>query len=356
MTEPQHPRGDRPAYTLPAPPPRPRARPLYWLFVLLLVAGAGYGVWRGWQWTMGTLDALSTQQELLARQDRDLAALRAQAAELASRQTDLSGAVSRNGAEIAGLAGRIDDSQQAMARLSDTVDGGRARLQLAAVEQLLLMANDRLLLAHDSATALRALDLADQRLALLNDPRLFRVREALAQERAALTRLAITDTTGLTLSLSQLSQRVGDLPLRARARDRFEIAATAQEAPAEPGALARMWHAVRTALENLFTVRRSDGPGPRLLAPEEEALVAQILRLKLDGARLGLLAGDTRTFHQLVGEAGGWLEQYYDETDPNVGAARAELRRLEGLKLAGEAPDLTRSLTLLRAHLGAAPR
>lgn len=356
MTETQHPSGDRPVYA-PLPPPPPRGgRPLFWLLVLALLAALGYGGWRAWQWATGTLGAVSTQQELLARQARELASLRAEADELSSRQTDLSAAVRRNGADIAGLNGRLEDSEQATARLGETVEGGRVRVQLAAVEQLLLMANDRLQLAHDSAGALKALDLADQRLALLNDPRLFRIREALAQERAGLATLTLPDYTGVMLALAEVSRRLPDLPLRARARDRFDAAAeTAAPAP-DVGALERVWLAVRTALSNMFALRRSDGPRPRLLAPEEEALVGQILRLKIDGARLALLAGDARTFRELAVEAGAWLERFYDETDPNVRAARAELGRLGALKPVPEMPDISRSLALLRAQLGAAPR
>jgi len=352
MTENQHPSGDRPVYT-PLPPARRRGRPLFWLLVLLLVAATGFGLWRGYRWTMGTLDAVSTQQELLARQARELGALRAQAEELASRQTDLSAAVRRNGTDI---AGRLDDSQQAMARLSDTVEGGRTRLQLAAVEQLLLMANDRLQLAHDSGTALKALDLADQRLALLNDPRLFKVREALAQERAALATLTLPDYTGLALSLTELGRRLPELPLRARARERFEGDAEPAAPPPDAGVLGRIWAAVKTALSSMFAVRRNEGAVPRLLAPEEEALVTQILRLKVDGARLALLAGDTRTFRELAGEAASWLSRYYDESDATVRAAQAELQRLAGLKMAAEMPDISRSLALLRGQIGASPR
>ena len=355
MTESQHPSGDRPAYA-PPPPARRGGRPLFWLFVLLLLAGTGLGLWRGYHWAVGKLEAVSTQQELLARQARELAALRAQAEELASRQTDLSAAVRRNGTDLATLGGRIEDSQQAMARLSDTVEGGRTRLQLAAVEQLLLLANDRLLLAHDSGTALKALDLADQRLALLNDPQLFRVREALAGERAALATLALPDYTGLALTLTELSRRLPTLPLRARARDRFDAGAEPVAPPPAAGTLERLWAAVREALSSMFTLRRNDGTQPRLLAPEEEALVLQVLQLKVEGARLALIAGDTRTFRNLADEAAGWLTRYYDPTDPNVRAALAELQRLAALKMAPELPDISRSLALLRSHLGTAPR
>jgi uncharacterized protein HemX len=356
MTDNQHPSGDRPVYAQPPRAPRRGGRPLYWLGVLVVVTAVGYGGVRAWRWTAGTLQAVSRQQEVLARQERELATLREQAQALAGRQTELSAAVQRSGTELAALGGRVEHGQQAMARLSDTVEGGRTRLQLAAVEQLLLMANDRLLLAHDGATALRALELADQRLALLNDPGLFKVREALAQERAALTALALPDTAGLALALTEQGRRVPQLPLRARARARFDADADSDAPPPQAGTLQRLWLGVKTALASLFTVRRSAGPGPRLLAPDEEALVAQILQLKIDGARLALLAGDTRTFREMAGEAAAWLTRYYDETDANVRATHAELQRLAQTRLGGDPPDISRSLTLLRAQLGAASR
>lgn len=356
MTDNQHPNRDRPVYR-PVPPPRGRrSRPLFWLLMLFVLAGAAYGGWRGWHWTRGTLDAVATQQELLARLSREVQALRAQAEDLASRQTDLSAAVRRNGVDLAAIDGRLEGSEQAMARLSDTVEGGRARVHLAAVEQLLLMANDRLLLAHDGPGALKALDLADQRLALLNDPRLFRVREALAQERAALANLALPDYTGLALSLSQLSQRAPRLPLRGRVPERFAGTTEPEPPPPDAGTFGRLWAAVKAALSSMFTLRRSEGAAPRLLPPGEEALVAQVLQLRIDGARLALLSGDGRAFRELIGQAAAWLTEYYDASDLDVRATLAELRRLEGAPIATALPDISRSLALLRSHLGATPR
>jgi uroporphyrin-3 C-methyltransferase len=138
--------------------------------------------------------------------------------------------------------------------------------------------------------------------------------------------------------------------------EHFETSAAPAAPAAADGALARLWHGVKTALANIFALRRSDAPRPRLLAAEEEALVAQILQLKLEGARLALLAGDGRTFGELLVAARAWLDQYYDETDPAVRAAVAELERLRAMNLAPPLPDISRSLAQLRTVAGAASR
>lgn len=366
MSEPEKTPGPR----APEPPPLPaglaarrQARaaartgnPLGWLLVLVLLAAAGYGLWHGWQWGAGALEAVSAQQELMARLGRDVQNLRAQADELASRQTDLAQAVQRNGQSIASLDGRVEDGVEAVARLSDTVEGGRVRVQLAAVEQLLLMANDRLLLAHDAASALRALDLADQRLARLSDPRLHAVREALSIERAALTRMALPDTTGLALALGDIQKRAATLPLRVRVPAHFETPPEVAPAAPEPSWWARTTAALRGALAGIFALRRDERGAPRLLAPDEAALVGQILELKLEGARLALLARDGLAFRELTGAAHAWLAQHYDAQDAEVKLALAELERLGAQTLAPAPPDISRSLTLLRAQLGAIVR
>jgi uroporphyrin-3 C-methyltransferase len=353
MSEPDKPSDARTVHV----PPRAAARganPLTWLLVLALFAAASYGLWRGWQWGLGTLEAVSGQQELIARLGREVQGLRAQADELASRQTDLSQAVQRNGVDLATLGGQVEDSNQAVARLSDTIEGGRTRVQLAAIEQLMLMANDRLLLAHDANSALRALDLADQRLARLADPRLFPIREALSQERAALTALVLPDTTGFALALGDIQKRAATLPLRVHVPAQFDA-----EPPAvapEPTGLARFAARVKAALSQIFSLRRDPRGAPRLLDPDEAALVGQILELKLEGARLALLARDGLAFRELTGAARDWLAQHYDTTDTDVQLALKKLDDLYGQALAPAPPDISRSLTLLRAQLGAVTR
>lgn len=365
MSEPEKPSGER---IVPVPTPdrstRGQARaaarganPLAWLLAVVLLAAAGYALWRGWQWSTGTLEAMAGQQELIARLGREVQGLRAQADEIATRQTDLSQAVQRNGVDLATLGGRLEDSDQAVARLNETVEGGRTRVQLAAVEQLMLMANDRLQLAHDANSALRALDLADQRLARLSDPRLFPVREALSKERAALTAMVLPDTTGFALALGDIQRRAATLPLRVHVPAQFE--ARPAEPPAAPEAswLGRIGSGMKTALSKIFALRRDERDGePRLLRPDEAALVGQILELKLEGARLALLARDGLAFRELTGAARAWLAQHYDPGDSDVQLALKKLDELHAQSLAPAPPDISRSLTLLRAQLGTVSR
>ena len=360
MSESDKPAGGPPPAALP-PPPRAAARtgnPLRWLFTLVLLGAAGYGAWFGWQWTTATLEAVSTQQELLARLGREVQGMRAQTEELSTRQTDLAQAVQRNGQEIASLGGRLQDSDEAVARLNETVEGGRTRIQLAAVEQLLLMANDRLLLAHDASSALRALDLADQRLARIADPRLLPVREALSTERAALTTFALPDVTGYALALGDIQKRAATLPLRVHVPEQFEPRpepAATPEQP-EPGWFGRMVRAVKGMLASIFSLRRDDRAAPRLLSPQEAALVGQILELKIEGARLALLARDGLAFRELTTASRTWLAAHYDVDDADVQFALRELDRIGAQTLAPSPPDISRSLTLLRGHLGAIVR
>lgn len=324
-------------------------RPFKWLLVLALLGALGYG---GWQWAVTAWEGASSQAVLVARLDDEVKALRARADELTRRETDLALSVQHGSSELATLGARVDAGEQRLAHLGDTVEGGRTRLQLASVEQLLLSASDRLQLAHDNGGALQALDAADQRLAQINDPRLFKVREALTQERSALAAAGVPDTTGAALALGELLRAAPKLPLRGRVPERYETPEAPPAAPEGGSALSRIWAAVKTALSRIFALHRRAGPPPRLLPPEQQALVMQVFQLKLEGARLALLAKDGRTLHELADGAREWLDLYYEESEPAVKAAAAQLDRLRAMNLTPAVPELGRSLALLRGVLG----
>ena len=327
------------------------------LLLLALAGGAGYGGWRVWHANHETEDTVAAQEALIIRLSRQLSEAQSGIEQLRDRQSDLTDALHQNADDVAKLQSHDQDLDQAMQHLSADLKGGRVRAQLIGVEQLLLLANDRAQLAHDARGAVAALQLADERLSALAEPRLFEVRKAIADERAALQALPLADRGSAALSLSGLIGRAASLPLR----DHPQAAAPAGESAATPGSFspswgARGWASLRELLSAVFIVHRTDKPVDRLLPPEQEALVKQLLALKLESARSALLLGDTASFRSALDGATQWLGDYYRAEDPAVSAARAELERLRGLELDPPLPDLSRSVGLLRAYLDAMPR
>lgn len=327
----------------------------FWLSLLFLiaVAAAGYGLWRYTEQLQATIARQNAQLQQMAQ---GLNALEVQTDRMERRQSDLANAGQRVASRLAEFDSRIQAHDDLVGDLSEELSGGRARFQLAIIEQLLVLANDRLLLARDITAAQAALDVADSRLADLRDPRLFPVRQALAQERTALRAVPVPDTTGAALTLASLIARAPRLPLAARVAEHFDAPRPQQIVVDEATPWQRFAGSVRQALSSLFTVRRNAGPSPRLLDAEQEALIVEILALKLEGARMALLRGDAVSFRDLCESATRWLNDYFRAEDPGVIAAQAELERLLPLDLAPPLPDIGNSLGLLRAQMEPAPQ
>lgn len=350
-----------PAFASPASPrpeaSRKRGGLLGFVIVLLLALGAaGAFGWLWWEQREQQEREATLHETLLQKLDSRIAALETVGGEQATRLADQSRLVDRNGTDIAALQSRIEDTLALMSRISEDLSGGRTRFQLASVEHLLVLANDRLQLERDVKSALIALDGADASLARLSDPQLFPVREALAQERAALRAVPVPDLASTALTLSSLVERVPSLPLVSHAPSQFE-SSDARESGAPDSAASgwrRLVQAVQTAARSLFTIRREDNAkAMRLLPPEAEAVIYHVLTLKLEAARVALLTGNTVALREEARSASEWLDAQFKADDPGALAMKGELERLQSVELQPPLPDISRSLTALRARLDA---
>ena len=334
--------------------PRRRGGGILLLLVLLLSAAAGLLGWQWWEQRNRNLQLEAAHAAQVNGLDARLAGLESLMGEQSTRLADQSRASDRNGTEIATLQSRIEDTLGLMSRISEDLSGGRTRFQLAATEHLLVLANDRLLLQRDVRSALIALDAADARLALLSDPQLFPVREALAEERTALRAVPLADLASASLTLSSLIGRVSTLPLQSHAPSQFQSPDTRNSSAADRASdgWRRMLAAVKTAVSSLFTIRREDNArAMRLLPPEAEAVVYHVLALRLEGARVALLSGNTVAMREQLRSAVEWLDAQFKKDDPGALAMKAELERLQGLELSPPLPDISRSLATLRTRL-----
>lgn len=328
------------------------------LLVLSLLVAAGILGWQWWQQRGQLAQQLGAHALDLQRMTQQIGELQAQLGETATMQSDLARVSDRNGTEIAALQSRIDDSLALMSRISEDLSGGRRQFQLSSVEQLLVLANDRLLLQRDVKSALLALDHADARLAQLSDPQLFAVREALARERTALRAIPQPDLASAALTLSSLIERIPRLPLGSHAPAQFKSPGARESAAIDnsPSGWSRLVETVKAALQSLFTIRREENARAlRVLPPEAEAVVYMVLTLKLEGARVALLTHNTVALREELRSANAWLGTEFKSDDPGVLAVRAELDRLQNLDLTPPLPDISSSLALLRERLEARP-
>lgn len=340
-----------PAAVTPAPR---RGRGLLWLLLLAVLAALIGGGWMLWHKLEATTETLEAEDALIRRLSQQLRAVEADANQLARRQDDAEGASQRNAAAINGLQAQQQAALKSIEALDATLQGGRARFQLAAVEELLLLAHDRVALSKDVTSAVTALELAEARLAALADPRLLPVREALSSERLALLAAPRPDLTGAALALGSLLERSASLPLRARVPSRFDAVAAVETAEPEKSPTAsewpaRLWAGTKAALGAVFRIQREARPVDRLLPPEQEALIHTLLALKLEGARLALLRQEPTSTRDLIDGALRWLDLYYVAGDARVLATRAELERLRTLDLNPALPLPTKALEKLRA-------
>ena len=329
---------DPPAHaTSPAPPapttPRRRSSALAWLLLLVLLPVAATLAWRGWQAeTSARRAADGAERARVEALEQRVSSLRegqqAQAQRL--QQAEATNRLLRE--ELIGLGQRaalVEDSVQRLA--NPGFDAARA-LRLDEVELLLAQGQQRLLLSGDADGARRAYALAAQLLDGIADPAWLDLRQALAQERAAL-------------------EALGDDP-RAVAAGRLEaFAAALSTLPREPAAApgpAPWWS---QAMARLVDVRPSADAAA--VDPADRAAAMAALQLELTLAQAAIARGDRPAHRAALARIDAWLLRLW----PASGLRARQRQALQALReqpLVLELPTLGSTLAQLRQQRGTA--
>lgn len=320
------------------------------LVVALSAAGGGVYLWQQ------QLQSRQQQQVTIDLLGKDLKRL---GAELRDNRGTLTEADSRLRSELTGqqqrLASEFKVVTAALERLRIQVGRDQESWRIAEVEYLLQLANQRLQLAGDHTTAIKALEAADRRLADLADPRLLGVRQGLVAELQQLHRYASLDRERVALELGAEIRAVATLPLQQQQFTRSPSGA-GSDTPATEGVplTQEEWRkagsAIWDALKGLVTIRHNGETARPLLAPDQQRFLRLNLQLKLETARLALLEGSQALYHASLNEAVEWLEHYFDMAQEGVVASHATLQRLAPLTIAPPRPDISGSLHSLRQH------
>ena len=347
--------------TLASADERPMAKPksgralaaLALLIALLAAAGAGYVFWQWWQaereaaandWQGALATALDETAQARTAADTARAELQRALGELRARDSEVAQLLAESTRQREALAA-------ALASQTGAAKTAPGTWRVAEAEYLLRIANHRLLMERDASGARHLLQLADDILREAEDFAFHDVRALLAEEITALARFTDADVQGVFLRLEAIKGSLGQLPLRLP----DYIAATGGESneqtdavspPAEPTS---MWATLAQRLTGLVRFRQHQGDARRPLLPPKQANYLHMnLRLALDRAQLAALRHDAEVFRVSLTEASEWLATFVDARGPAATNMAAELNELLQTNLAGELPDISRSLARLR--------
>ena len=328
-----------------APPQRPGilvSRGL--VYVLLAVAGLALAASAMlWQ-------KLSNIQEQLGRQSADSGATAVEARTLAKQAQEVARETAARQAlndtrlsEVALQRSQVEELLQSFSRSRD-------ENLVVDIESSLRLAQQQAQLTGSVEPLLAELRSADKRLDRAAQPRLSRVRAAIARDIDRVRAASVTDVPGLLVKLDELARQVDELPLANAVAP--SGAAAAPRKPASAPVL-QWWQRaladVRDEARGLVRVSRIDQPEAVLLAPEQAFFLRENLKLKLLNARLGLLSRQTESARSDVAGAAAALRKYFDPAARRTQVAMALVQQVQSQLRAVELPRIDETLAVLTA-------
>lgn len=293
---------------------------------------------------------------------------------LASNATEVARTVSSVTEQAANINQQLGQLQEQTVASQRNVDGLQERLTqsirqvqaqqvisekdwlLAEAEYLLRLANQRVLMEQSATGALALLRSADEILRQADDVALYPVREALAEDIAALDAVPRLDTEGVFLRLSALNARVSDLRMTP-VTDRQQLPDLLEEMT--PEAVRDTWGAgaknalssAMSKLDQLVVIQHRDEPVEPLLSPEQTYYLQQNLHLMLEQAQHALLQRRQGAYSHSLEKASHWIADYFEPSDATTQSLLRGIDELKAVEVAPEVPSINASLDALQTHI-----
>jgi uroporphyrin-III C-methyltransferase len=299
--------------------------------------------------TVGALTlAWSTQQRLksiesqLVKRQQDSAVESGEARTLARSADTLA---RESAAKVSLLDARVAETVMQRSQFEDLIQSlmrSRDENVLSDVESAIRVATQQTAITGSAEPLVQVLRQADERLARHNQPRLERVRRAVAQDLERTRAAGVIDLSVLTIRLDEVIRQVDELPLLSEPGSRAGLAAKANPNTNPPAAAASAAGSVPGAMNwlshlgqnfwqearSLLRVTRIERAEAMLLAPEQAYFLRENLKLRLLNARLALLSRQFDTAQADMREALQALDLYFDRSAKRTQGASASLRQV----------------------------
>jgi uroporphyrin-3 C-methyltransferase len=237
------------------------------------------------------------------------------------------------------MQGRLLATEAALAGMSaQDLDAG-GELDLAEVDYLLRLANERLKLFSDPLAADQALEIADMHLAAMDNPMYLGVRKEIATARGELAAVNMPDYVGITSQLDAIQEFTASLPFRG-------LAPVNQES--EPEVDTGWWEKVKSVFSNLVTIRRSTVEENERISLEDKDYIRQRLWLQLEIAHLSLMRREQAAFRNSLEQVRETLSTWFDSGDGAYQSANRGIDELLALEIEVDVPDISAPWATIR--------
>ncbi len=247
--------------------------------------------------------------------------------------------------EISQLRTQLADLQ---AQQSSASNETSQEWKILEAEYLLGIASQKLQLEGDIATAITQLQVADQALLNSGSVSVFAVRQAIAAELQQLRNIEAIDRTGIYLQLDSLLTEMTSIDLLNSMGAEFENRRNAESQSPQSDANANSY--LDTSLEflgSIFIWRKWEDTPQAMLAPGQDELIKQSIRLMLEQAQLALLMRDNKLYQQALAKSKDWFQRYAVADSAQGRTLSAALDQLANYDIDPALPLLNQSLSLI---------
>lgn len=247
--------------------------------------------------------------------------------------------------EMDRLKAQLADLQAAQLSTTDATD--RAWKILEA-QYLVGIASQKLSLEGDVLTAIAQLESADQALVDSGSSSVFAVRQAIASDLQQLRNIEILDREGVYLRLDNLLAEMENIDLLNSMRTEFENRRNLESQPLQLGSDANgLLDSSLEFLGSIFVWREWEETPEAMLAPGQDDLIKQSLRLMLEQAQLALLMRDNSLYQQAMAKSQDWFQRYAVADSTQGQAITAQINQLREIDINPLLPALSQSLSLI---------
>ncbi|MEC9375209.1 MAG: uroporphyrinogen-III C-methyltransferase [Pseudomonadota bacterium] len=210
----------------------------------------------------------------------------------------------------------------------------------------LQLANSQALLNRNASLAAKALELADEKLMSVNDPRILAVRALLSDEIISLRARPKIDNEGIVFRLQSLTTQLKDWPFRFSLRKEFRPGAKKID-PKLDG-----WQRFKATLTSVFSsilsVRKAENiDSLDQFDSTHRLIIVENIKAELQIARLSFLANNEFLFKQSIEQVIKQIERHFILEEENILYALKVLTELRSTSFPEPLPDISRSLIML---------